>query len=348
LTSAFVVVLANLFLSKNLNILQVGQHLAAVVIGVNKRNYSVDLSIKPSLLREGEDYWISQRHRDQSAQRWFSLVGKDPNKLFDTCFLEGEALRKYREAERGTSESGHHDSQSKSIGNNGDNYRYGSATASSSASSAASVAGGSSSLPMSRSIQHPLFKNCDYKEAEEYLRTNGVAGDMIVRPSSKGTNKLAITWAFQYDFFKHIDVEERGRRPGAVGLGSELIILEPDMENELFTDLDHIYQSYITPMNDFVSSMLQHRCFRSGSVEAVEDFLRQQRDENPKQIPYCVRLEPNKAGCFALTWMSLNVTSTQPFKKELVYVRPNVRHVDVIDVGKYLFWCLFCCNRDTN
>lgn len=36
-------------------------------------------------------------------------------------------------------------------------------------------------------------------------------GEIIIRPSSKGANFLAITWAFQTDWFKHIDIEERGK-----------------------------------------------------------------------------------------------------------------------------------------
>jgi hypothetical protein len=272
--------------------------------------------VKPSLLVEGEDYWLQQRERDQQVQRWYAAVGRDPHSLFDPCFLESEALKKYRESERITSESGNNvrrkdDSDSHS-------WRHGHEASSSGPTAT------TGNVPMSRSVQHPLFRNCDYREAEEWLKMNGVAGDILVRPSSKGSNKLAITWAFQYDFFKHIDVEERGRRAGAAGLSNELVILEPDMEHEVFTDLDQIYQSYITPMNDFVSSMMQHRCFRHGSVEEVEDYLRQQRNENPKQIPYCVRLEPNKPGCFVITWMSLNIGSTQPIKKELLYIRPNV------------------------
>jgi hypothetical protein len=47
-----------------------------------------------------------------------------------------------------------------------------------------------------RKIYHPLFKNLNSKEAEEYLKDKG-PGEIIIRPSSKDKDTLIITWAFQ-------------------------------------------------------------------------------------------------------------------------------------------------------
>lgn len=47
-----------------------------------------------------------------------------------------------------------------------------------------------------RQVFHTLFKNFNSKEAEIYLDGMG-AGEMVLRPSSKGPDCLVITWAFQ-------------------------------------------------------------------------------------------------------------------------------------------------------
>ena len=41
------------------------------------------------------------------------------------------------------------------------------------------------------------------------------------------------------------------------------------MKNEPFSDIDEIEARYITPMNDFVASVLEHRAFRAGTPEQV-------------------------------------------------------------------------------
>jgi transcription elongation factor SPT6 len=174
-------------------------------------------------------------------------------------------------------------------------------------------------------VNHPLFSNLDCKGSEDKLRTEGKgAGEVIIRPSSKGANFLTITWAFQENWFKHISIEEKGKRLGDLGLGKQLVILEDDMIHELFSDLDEIYSRYIEPMNDYVSAMIKHKSFHSGSVEDVEITMKTQLKEKPNRIPYFIRFEPTLPGSFVLTWLSLNIKSESPVKKDLIAVRPNV------------------------
>lgn len=40
-------------------------------------------------------------------------------------------------------------------------------------------------------------------------------------------------------------MQEKGKRPGDIGLGSQLFIMEDDMANDPFSDLDEIYSRYI-------------------------------------------------------------------------------------------------------
>ena len=50
---------------------------------------------------------------------------------------------------------------------------------------------------------------------------------MLVRPSSKGPDQISITWAFQENWFKHFDVEERGKMPGQLELADQLYVKVP-------------------------------------------------------------------------------------------------------------------------
>lgn len=176
-----------------------------------------------------------------------------------------------------------------------------------------------------RMVHHPLFANLDFKATEDRMRLEGKgAGEVLIRPSSKGPDYLTITWAFQNNWYKHISVQEKGKRPGDLGLGSQLIVMEPDMQREVYSDLDEIYARYIDPMNELVTMMTHHRNFMSGSVEEVEAEMKLQLTQKAGRIPYFVRFEPTRPGAFVLTWLSLNARSEVPVKKELIEVRPYV------------------------
>lgn len=173
-----------------------------------------------------------------------------------------------------------------------------------------------------RVVQHPLFANLDFKAAEERLRKEGKgAGEVLIRPSSRGSNYLTITWAFQENWFKHINVEEKDKRAGDLGLGAQLFVLEEDVP-EPFQDLDEVFARYVEPMNDLVSVMVKHRSFMPGSVQEVEKLMLSQREERPQRIPYFFRFEPEKPGSFSLTWLSLNLKSEAPVRNLRIEVRP--------------------------
>jgi hypothetical protein len=46
-----------------------------------------------------------------------------------------------------------------------------------------------------RTITHPLFRSCSWREAEDLLRDKEPGADaIIIRPSSQGSNHLNISW----------------------------------------------------------------------------------------------------------------------------------------------------------
>lgn len=54
-----------------------------------------------------------------------------------------------------------------------------------------------------RVIKHPNFHNLNAGQAETYLDKQQ-RGDVVIRPSSKGTNHLAVTWKVDDKLFQHI------------------------------------------------------------------------------------------------------------------------------------------------
>jgi len=54
-----------------------------------------------------------------------------------------------------------------------------------------------------RVIKHPLFRNFNSKQAEEYL-AGMQRGDAVIRPSSLGPDHIAVTWKFAEGVYQHI------------------------------------------------------------------------------------------------------------------------------------------------
>lgn len=308
--------------------LNVGMQLLAVVVSVSKARSTVELSVRPSLLSLNEADWMERRDSDKYASRWWREVRQvqDPSAAFDRHFDMDGALSLYRTtlAESATAAAGAQRSVSDS-GNRGTGVGVEKEVAASGRGRDTVTSIQAKKAQSHRNIHHPLFANITFKEAEERLsRDSFSSGGVIIRPSSKGPNMLSITWAFQPDWFKHVDVEERDRPGSNIGLGNQLVIQEPDMQADVFSDLDEIYSRYIEPMNDLVLSMLEFDKFIFGSKDDVRERLLKERAAEPTRVPYALMFDKHKGpGCFLLIWLSLNKQSSTPVRFEPVSVRPS-------------------------
>jgi transcription elongation factor SPT6 len=293
--------------------LPVGQHVVATVVGIAKDKFFVDLSIKPSVMERDEAWWLENRSIEPRAKRYWEQMNRDPSNLFDAYFKEKEALEIIRK---------HEEQQHTSLLLNKTNSVQGE-------KKDAYLKSGSSSAT-TRVIYHPLFANVDFKGAEEKLKSEKKgAGAVIIRPSSRGSNFLALTWAFQENWFKHFNIEEYGKRPGDLGLGPRLVIREENNTFE-FSDLDELYKFFVEPLNDLVSAMTKHKNFRAVPTDAVEKEMKDQIKSQPNRIPYFIRFEPGKPGVFVLTWMSLSNRQAQ-VKTLKISITPGVSTNSVIN-----------------
>ncbi|CAF3525255.1 unnamed protein product [Rotaria socialis] len=113
-----------------------------------------------------------------------------------------------------------------------------------------------------RVIAHPSFMNINYTECERLLLTKDL-GDAIVRPSSKATDHLTITWKLVDGVLHNIDVIEKSKT-NQFSLGKRLLIIDPrTQETEEFEDLDEILARYIKPMANTVSDIVTHKYYRN-------------------------------------------------------------------------------------
>ena len=110
-----------------------------------------------------------------------------------------------------------------------------------------------------RVVKHPLFRSFNAAQAEEYLGSQN-RGDVVIRPSSKGLDHLAVTWKVSDGVYQHIDV------------------LELDKENEFsvgrtlkvggrytYSDLDELIVLHVKAMAKKVDEICGHEKYQETS-----------------------------------------------------------------------------------
>ena len=110
-----------------------------------------------------------------------------------------------------------------------------------------------------RVIKHPLFRAFNSAQAEEYLGSQN-RGDVIIRPSSKGVEHLAVTWKVSDGIFQHIDVLEMDKE-NEFALGKTLKI----GGKYTYSDLDELIVLHVKSMAKKVEEMMLHEKFQNGS-----------------------------------------------------------------------------------
>lgn len=110
-----------------------------------------------------------------------------------------------------------------------------------------------------RVIKHPLFRVFNSAQAEEYLGSQA-RGDVVIRPSSKGIDHLAVTWKVSDGIYQHIDVLELDKE-NQFSVGRTLKI----GGKYTYSDLDELIVNHVKAMARKVDEMTSHDKFQSGS-----------------------------------------------------------------------------------
>lgn len=148
-----------------------------------------------------------------------------------------------------------------------------------------------------RQIAHPLFRNINCQSAMQYLREQPI-GDVVIRPSTLGSDHLTLTWKMMDGVYRHFDVEEKNK-PSEARIGQTLVIKEEPYEN-----IDEMIARFVDPMNELVDEVLRYKYFKNMSLEEVHEDLIKQKKAHPSRIPYTLHLYNKFPGCFSITFIA--------------------------------------------
>jgi transcription elongation factor SPT6 len=165
-----------------------------------------------------------------------------------------------------------------------------------------------------RVIVHPAFHNISYAEAVKLLKSMD-QGEVVVRPSSKGTDHLTVTWKVADEVYQHIDVREVGKE-NTFSLGTSLFI-----GSEEFEDLDEIIARYINPMASYARDIITFKYYRDqlgGLRDKAEELLKEEKKKNPNKIHYFLSASKSYPGKFMISYLP-----RQNCKHEYVSINPE-------------------------
>jgi transcription elongation factor SPT6 len=109
-----------------------------------------------------------------------------------------------------------------------------------------------------RVVKHPNFKPYNSVQAEEYLGSKPI-GEVIIRPSSKGNDHLAVTWKVADNVYQHIDVLEM-QKENEFSVGKILRI-----SKYTYTDLDELIVEHVKAMARKVEELMRNDKYQNRS-----------------------------------------------------------------------------------
>ncbi|KAL6300573.1 SH2 domain-containing protein [Sparassis latifolia] len=157
-----------------------------------------------------------------------------------------------------------------------------------------------------RVIKHPNFHNFNAQQAEQYLDKQQ-RGDVVIRPSSKGIDHLAVTWKVDDKLFQHIDVVEPNADPTGQTLGTKFIV----EGGHQFSDLDELIVNHVQAMARKVEELMAHEKFKQGSEDDLHLFLKNFVAANPAKSAYGFTLNRKRAGHFNLCFLASKNSTVQ-------------------------------------
>ncbi|KAF9013878.1 SH2 domain-containing protein [Cyathus striatus] len=177
-----------------------------------------------------------------------------------------------------------------------------------------------------RVIKHPNFHNFNASQAEAYLEKQQ-RGDVVIRPSSKGSDHIAITWKVDDKLYQHIDVTELNADPTGQTVGTQLIV----DSNHNYADLDELIVNHVQAIARRVEELMAHEKFKHGSEDELHLFLKNFVAANPAKSMYGFTLNRKRPGHFNLCFLANKNAAVQTWP---VRVAPEAYYLfDAAAVG---------------
>ncbi|KAF9483749.1 transcription elongation factor SPT6 [Pholiota conissans] len=157
-----------------------------------------------------------------------------------------------------------------------------------------------------RVIKHPNFHNFNTAQAEAYLEKQQ-RGDVVIRPSSKGINHLAVTWKVDDKLYQHIDVTELNADPSGQTVGGQLFV----DNTHTYSDLDELIVNHVQAMARRVEELMAHDKYKHGSEDELHLFLKNFLAANPAKSMYGFTLNRKRPGHFNLCFLANKNSNVQ-------------------------------------
>ncbi|KAH7889357.1 SH2 domain-containing protein [Phlebopus sp. FC_14] len=152
-----------------------------------------------------------------------------------------------------------------------------------------------------RVIKHPNFHNFNATQAENFL-DHQQRGDVVIRPSSKGVDHLAVTWKVDDKLYQHIDVTELNTTQGTIFVVDE---------KHHYADLDELIVNHVQAAARKVEELMAHEKFKQGSEDELHLSLKNFVAANPAKSIYGFTLNRKRPGHFNLCFLASKNSTVQ-------------------------------------
>ena len=163
-----------------------------------------------------------------------------------------------------------------------------------------------------RVINHPNWQVMNSGQAEQYLASQH-RGDVVIRPSSKGSDHLAVTWKVDEDVYQHIDVQEIDK-PNEYTVGRILRVAG----KYSYSDLDDLIINHVKAIARKFDEMQLHEKYRAENelgtrsrsqwtfslTVHVEAYLKNYVQAHPGRSMYGYSIDSDRPGFVRLCFLS--------------------------------------------
>ncbi|KAF9433439.1 Transcription elongation factor spt6 [Entomortierella beljakovae] len=169
----------------------------------------------------------------------------------------------------------------------------------------------SSFLP--RKINHPLFKNVNSEDAKKFLSDKS-RGDLVIHPSSRGTDHLSVTVKLGDDLYKKFDILELDKKDD-VSLGKTLKI-----DGAKYSDLDELLVSHIEAILSRTEVLMSNSKYKENASD-LRQSLETQTKAKPGSAVYGFTLDREYPGYFVVIFKMGAKSTIEEWK---IKVNPEV------------------------
>ncbi|WRT67313.1 transcription elongation factor SPT6 [Kwoniella shivajii] len=147
-----------------------------------------------------------------------------------------------------------------------------------------------------RVVNHPNWHIMNSGQAEQFLASQH-RGDVVIRPSSKGLDHLAVTWKVDEDVYQHIDVQEIDK-PNEYSLGRILRVAG----RYSYSDLDELIINHVKAMARKLDELQLHEKYKP--EDELEAYLKNYVQAHPGRSMYGFSIDSDRPGYVRLCFLN--------------------------------------------